>query len=148
MSKIYRVSIIGDKKVKNIFKFEKKILKIVTTLIEEHEQVEFYFDNYSEIGLLTTLKINSVRSSFKNQNFKLVLILTSKEEVCSFYEFLYNDIKYPKKFDESFNTMEKRNKWLINNCDLLITNIENKKGEMWKNLEYANKIKVKQVNLG
>ncbi len=147
MSNIYRVSIIGDKRVKNVFKFKKKILKIVTNIIEEHEQVEFYFDNNSEIALLITLKINSRCSSFKNQNFKLVLILTSKEEVCSFYEFLYNDIKYPTEFDESFNTMEKRNKWLINNCDLLITNIENKKGDMWENLEYANKIKVEQVNL-
>ncbi len=124
VSNIYRVSVIGDKRVKDVFKFEKKILKIVTNIIEEHEQVEFYFDNYSEIGLLATLKINSRRSSFDNQNFKLVLVLTSKEEVCSFYEFLYNDIKYPTGLDNTFDTFEKRNKWLINNCDLLITNIE------------------------
>ncbi len=147
MSKTYRVSFIGNEQIRDAFKYQKRLMKIVNSLLEENESVEFYFRTRCEIGLFATLNINANRSKFDNKNIKLVLILNDKKECNDFFKFEYDDIKYSTEFNNPFNSLEQINEWLIDNCDLLITCVEKKTDYMTSILNYANDKKVKQINL-
>jgi len=69
----------------------------------------------------------------------------SEEE---YYEKYYDDIYYPLPRNVYFkNAIFERNKWIINNSDLLMCYVKNKTGGAYKALRYAEKQNKTIINL-
>ncbi|MBQ7335309.1 MAG: hypothetical protein IJW92_02415 [Clostridia bacterium] len=144
---IYRVSFIGHRKIYCIDEIEANIERILRDLLYQKEYVEFYVGRNGDFDILAASAIKRVQKDFwKNCSLILVLPYHVKDE--QYYNHFYDEICLPVDPKTHFKAaIIKRNEWLIDCSNLLITYVEHKSGGAYKTLEYAKQKGVKIINI-
>lgn len=145
---IYRVSLIGHRRIDNQLDLEEKIHKIVVELLRSKEYVEFYIGRNGEFDIIAASVIKRAQKIVDNNNSSVVLVLPYKVKDMEYYENYYDDIILPIEPKTYFKeAITKRNQWLVDNTDMLIAFVENSSGGAYQCLEYAKKMGNDFINL-
>jgi len=146
---IYRVAFIGHREINDIRFIEDKIEELAIDLLCRYEYVEFNLGRNGEFDISAASAIKRVQKKYGKENSSLTLILPYKSKDECFFEEFYDEIVYP--IDRSVHFKEaitKRNKWMMDNSDLLICYVEQeRKGGALTALNYATKQGLKIINL-
>ena len=132
----------------NLFEIVKET---ILSNIKSSEPVKFYCGGYGDFDNLCTSVCKSIKESIKceivfitpyiteNQQRKINVLINDK-----LYDYsLYPPIeKTPLKF-----AISKRNKWIVNEADLIIAYVSRNYGGAYSALKYAEKLKKKIINL-
>ena len=145
---IYRVSLIGHRQIDNQLVVEEKLNKIVCELLRTKEYVEFYIGRNGEFDVIAASVIKRAQKRIETNNSSLILVLPYKVKDMEYYENYYDELTLPIEPKTHFKeAIAKRNRWLVDNTDMLIAFVENSKGGAYQCLEYAKKVKNDFINL-
>ena len=79
----------------------------------------------------------------------MTLVLPYKVKDIEYFEKYYDDVII-YEIEEKLHPKEaitKRNRWMVENCDLLLCFVERNSGGAYKAMQYANKQGIKTLNL-
>jgi len=144
---IYRVAFIGHREISNIMKVEDMLEELIRNLIREKEFVEFYVGRNGDFDISAASCIKRVQKTLGHANSSLILTLPYPVKDIEYYEKFYDEIIIPVSthFKAAITV---RNKWMVDNADLLIAYVEeNKTGGALSALKYAKKQEVQIINL-
>ena len=142
MLDIYTVSFFGHREISNDYALEEKIEKLVKTLLNEKEYVDFLVGRHGEFDILVSSVIKRVRKNYRSDNSSLTLYLP------------YESAEYrngKEYFTEYFDSIEifdgfhfksaiyECNKIMVDKSDLSVFFIERETGGAYKVYSYAMK---------
>ena len=145
---IYRVAFIGHRELNDPFALRDQIEEIAKDLLRQKEYVEFYMGRNGEFDEMAASAIKCVRKSVGTYNHSLTLVLPYSVKDEPYYADYYDNIMYPVPPDTHFKAaITKRNEWLVENADLLISFVKHESGGAYQTQKYAQKLGVEVINL-
>ncbi len=119
---IYRVSLIGHREVEHHREIEEKLMPLLGELLETKEFVEFQIGRNGEFDIFAASCIKQTQNRYGKHNSALTLVLPYPVTDLPYYEKYYDSILIPEEAERSHpkGAITKRNRWLIDNSDLLI----------------------------
>ena len=146
---IYRIAFIGHREILGHYCIEDKIEQIVRDNIRMKEYVEFYVGRNGMFDILVASVIKRVQKAVGHHNSSLILIQPYRMADDQYYEEYYDEVQYP--VDVSTHpkaAITKRNRWMIENADLLVAFVEEgRRGGAEAALKYAKKLGRSIINL-
>ncbi len=146
---IYRVAFIGHRYIDDIIKVEGVIEAIAKKLLREHDYVEFFVGRNGDFDISVASSIKRAQKSYGIQSSSLILVLPYNVKDECFYAEFYDEIYYPLDNKTHYKkAITKRNKWMVDNSNLLIAYVEEeRKGGALTALKYAKKKGIVIINL-
>lgn len=129
-----------------------KIVKTILEATKQNENITFYCGGYGDFDKLCAKACRDIKKVRPNCEIVFVTPYISesqqKKMKCFINLLLYDSIIYPplENVPPRFAII-KRNRWMIENCDLVIVYIERTFGGAYKSFEYALKKGKKIINL-
>ena len=146
---IYRIAFIGHREIHGHYRLEEEIEKIVKDKLYEKEYVEFYVGRNGDFDISAASAIKRAQKNVGRQNSSIILVRPYPMKDDEYCEKFYDEVHYP--VDSKVHpkaAIIKRNKWMIENAQLLIAFVEeDRKGGALTTLKYAEKQGVEIVNL-
>ena len=146
---VYRIAFIGHRQIIGHYRLEDEIEKIAKDKLRKKEYVEFYVGHNGDFDILVASAIKRAQKAVGHENSSLILVQPYPMKNDKYYEKFYDEIQYPldsKAYPKSAIT--KRNRWMIENTDLLIAFVEDeRKGGAYTALKYAENLDKQIINL-
>lgn len=137
---ICRVSFIGHRTLYNQRQIEIRIEEIIVKLIEEKEHVEIYVCRNGDFDILVASAIKRMQKEYGNHNSCLIVVFPYPMKDDEYYEKYYDEIVFPISYKIHFKrAIIGRNKWIVENSELLICYVETSSGGAYTCMEYAKK---------
>ncbi len=127
---------------------DSKLKNVLINLIENEDATMFYVGNNGNFDVIVRNTLKSLKSVYPQINYAVVLsyMPTRKPEhqYKDYFDTIYPDIfeNVPPRF-----AISKRNKWMIEQCDLVITYVNSTVGGAYKFKKLAEKRGKKIINL-
>ena len=145
---IYRVSFVGHRRLCNITSIENDIERIILDLLKQKEYVEFFIGRNGDFDIAAASAVKRAQRAFGNHNSTLTLVLPyhAKDEL--YYAQYYDEILFPIPEKCHFNAaITKRNQWMVEHSELLISFVEATSGGAYQTMKYAEEKGVPIINL-
>ena len=148
MLDIYRVSFIGHREIYQYREIENELEKVIYDLLYSKEYVEFYVGRNSDFDVMVASVIKRIQKDFGTHNSSLILVLPYHVKDMKYYETYYDEVILPVSSKTHYKAaITERNKWLIENTDLLIAYVVKDSGGAAQCLNMAIKAKRKFLRL-
>lgn len=149
MVDIYRVTLFGHRDLDAHELVERRLYPIVKELIQTKPYVEFFIGRDGEFDTFVASVIKRAQRAFGKENNELILVLPYPKKDQEFYEQYYDAVMIPDCLANTHpkQAISKRNRWMIEQCNLLICFTEHESGGAYTALSYARKLKKRIVNL-
>lgn len=147
--KAYIVTLFGHRELNAHTEVEKRLYSIVQDLIRSKEYVEFYIGRDGEFDVFSASIIKRAQKALGSENSEIILVLPYKRRNIEFYEQYYNSVLIPDSISHVHpkQAITKRNRWMVEKCDLFICYAEHKTGGTSKALQYTRKLGKNIINL-
>lgn len=147
--KIYRASLFGHRDFSAHYELEEKLYPILKRIIYEQEYVEFYIGRNGEFDVFTASIIKRAQRMFGCGNSCIILVLPYPERNVEYYAGYYDDVVIPECLSGTHpkGAITKRNRWMIEQSDLLLCYVERRKGGAYEALRYAEKLGKSVINI-
>lgn len=149
MLELYRVTFIGHSRIYGNLHLTDRIERIVSDLIRTKEFVEFYVGRNGDFDIYAASAVKAAQRALGNHNSYLTLVQPYPAKDDEYYEKYYDAIERPisPKIHPK-GAITARNRWLIDNADLLIAYVEDgQPGGAMTALNYAKKRNLEILNL-
>ena len=145
----YKVALFGHRDLCEHRKLEKKIYPILEKLILEKTYVQFYIGRNGEFDIFTASIIRRAKKAFGYGNVDLTLALPYKVKDIEFYANYYDSVIIPESIEKIHpkRAITMRNRWMVEQCNLVICFVNRDAGGAYTALEYATKLGKKIINL-
>ena len=112
---------------------------MIQDLIKNKEFVEFYLGRNGEFDIIAASVIRRVKKDIRSENSVMILVLPYSVADMEDYINYYDEIVIPEElFGVHYKSaIKKRNEWLVDKSDLLISFIEREKGGAYQCARYA-----------
>ncbi len=146
---IYRVALFGHRDFCATREIENKLYNILSDLMQTKSYLEIYIGRNGEFDLFAASIVKRIKKELDNSSCSMTLVLPYKIKDIEYFEKYYDDViiyesegkLHPKE------SIIRRNRWMIENCDLLVCFVEHNSGGAYKAMKYANKQGIKTLNL-
>ena len=118
-------------------------------MLHDKSFVEFYMGRNGDFDISAASAIKRAKKAVGDHNSYLILIQPYRMKDDHYYEKYYDEVQYPVDFTTHPKAaITKRNRWMIENADLLIAFVEEgRKGGADTALKYAKKLEKEIINL-
>lgn len=146
---VYRVTLFGHRDLSKQQMIEKALYPLLRDLIQTNPYVEFYIGRNGEFDKFVASVIKRAQKAFGNENSEMTLVLPYIQKDMEYYDQYYDRIMIPDGVEKAYpkGAITKRNRWMIEQCDLLICYVEHKNGGAYAARKYAEKLGKKIINL-
>lgn len=119
------------------------LLSTIKKLIIKEEDSLFYLGGYGDFDYLAVSVLNIIKQEFPHIRIILVIPYLNKKYDNNLYDYtLYPPLEFvPQRF-----AILKRNEFMVNEADIIITYVKHSWGGAYKTLEYAKRKKKKCIN--
>ena len=116
-------------------------------LLEKHEYIEFYVGKNGEFDELAASAVRRLKSEW-SVFCSLTLVLPYEIANLDLIEKSCDEVIMPNDYKCHYKAaIEKRNRWLAENCDLMIGYIKRESGGAYKCFSYARERGVLLINI-
>lgn len=146
---IFRVTFAGHRRVDDFRSVETKLYDTVCSIVRMHEFTEFYVGDNGEFDILATSVIRRVRKVQGEERCALNLVLPYTKSNLDIIEHQFDSVIIPPRLHGAHPkaAIGERNRWMVENCDLIICYVK-RKGGAERTMRYAEKFgKIEVVNL-
>ena len=146
---MYTVALFGHRQVSDFHKLDEALTPIVKELIEKQSYVIFYIGRNGAFDEYAASIIKSTRNKYGVDNSDLVLVLPYTVANIEYYADYYDSIFIPECVEgvHPKSAISKRNRWMVEQADLVIVNVEQKQGGAYSAMRYAEKQFIPVINL-
>ena len=146
---IYRITFAGHRQILWQNLPEEKIESIIRENILIREYVELYVGRNGDFDISVASAVKRAQKALGTHNSRLILVQPYPMKDDQYYEKFYDDILYPvEKGAHPKAAISKRNRWMIDNADLLVAYAESgRAGGASNTIRYAKKKGIEIINL-
>ena len=149
----FTVSFFGHREIERPFVIEQRLETVITDLIKTKDYIEFLVGRDGEFDQLASSTVRSVAKRLEYGNTALVLVLPYMRA-----EYRDNEESYHRYYDEveiceesatayPAAAFKKRNRAMVDRCDLVICCVERKEGGAYSTMRYAERSGKNILNL-
>ena len=142
----YRVALFGHRNFSEHIKTEKVLFNVLDNILEKHDLVEIYTGRNGEFDVFSSSVIKRYQKMSDDKRLEMTLVLPYTVKDVEYYQKYYDSITIPiKAHPKAAITL--RNKWMIENSDLVLVYVINSHGGAFEAMRYAEKLNKKIINL-
>ena len=149
LKNIYTVSLFGHRKLYDLYRIDKYLVPILKKLIQQKPYVSFLIGRNGEFDEYAASVIKQIQKEFGKDNNDITLVLPYTVSDLEYYIKYYDNIIISDGIEgmhpKSAITM--KNRWMIDQSDLVIVNVEHNQGGAFTAMKYAEKRNRKIINL-
>lgn len=146
---IFRVTFFGHREVWNIRELESKLIPILKNVMDTHTYIEFYIGRNGEFDEFVASIIKRLKKEREMSYNILILVLPYTVKDMEYYEKYYDEMIIPESIGKAHykNAITLRNRWMVDQADLVIVNVERQSGGAYTAMRYAEKQNKEVINL-
>ena len=145
----YKIVFLGHRDFCPTREIEAKLYDVLSDLIQTRSYLDIYVGRNGEFDVFAASVVKRIKRELNNSSCSMTLVLPYKIKDIEYFEKYYDDViiyegeekLHPK------SAITKRNRWMVENCDLLICFVERDNGGAYKAMRYAEKLGIKTINL-
>ena len=144
---IYRVCLFGHREIDDLRETEDRLYKLLKSVTHSHGFTEFFVGRNGEFDELAASVIKRIKKEGSG-DIELTLVLPYNVADQIHYERYYDNIVIPidiKKVHYK-RAIEQRNRWMVDNAELVIVAVE-RVGGAHRAMTYAKKCEKKVINI-
>ena len=147
---IYRVAFFGHRRIDKFREIEERLVPILKELILTKEYVEFYIGRNGDFDEFVASVIKRVQKQLDRDNNVMILTLPYTVKDIEYYEDYYDEIVIPDAIGKAHpkGAITLRNKWMVEESDLVVCYVERESGGAYSAVKYAKKLNKRVVNIG
>lgn len=143
------VALFSHREIEDLRLLEHRLVPIVSELLRENAYVGFLLGRNGEFDEYAASVIKGVQRQHGKECCELSLVLPYTVSDIQYYEKYYDSIIIPECV---YRTHPKaaitlRNRWMIEQSDLIIFYVQNQKGGAYSSMKYAEKLNKQRINL-
>lgn len=149
----YTVSFFGHRMIDNALEIEKRLERLIQTLLQEHGYVEFLVGRDGEFDQLVSSTICRCKREYRSDNSAHIWVLPYltaefRDNEESFRDY-YDEIEVCEAAAGSHykNAHQTRNRAMVDRSDLVVFCIQHESGGAWQTMKYATKQGIPCINL-
>ena len=148
--KPYIVSLFGHRELHAHKKVEDKLTEILCELIRTKEYIEVYVGRNGEFDRFAASVVKCVIKDFSYGNIGMTLVLPYPDKDMEYYDTYYDSITIPECVARIHpkGAITQRNKWMVEESDLVVCYVERESGGAYSAVKYAEKLNKRVVNIG
>ena len=145
----YSVTFFGHREVDDLSRIEKKLFPILKNILNSENYVEFYIGRNGEFDEFVASIIKMAKKEIRGDNSSLILVLPYKVKDMEYFFDYYDEVIIPEDIYKVYykGAITARNKWMVDNSDVVIVNIERENGGAYNALKYAQAQNKNIINL-
>jgi len=144
----YRVVFFGHRDLRDHKLVEDRLFPLLAELIGKKSFVELYIGRNGEFDTFVASVVKRVQKSVGNENNQMILVLPYPQRDMEYYAEYYDGIIIPDCVHgvHPKGAIEKRNRWMVEEGDLLICYVT-RRGGAYNAMRYAARLGKKVINL-
>jgi len=144
----YKITLFGHRDLDAHEKVEALLYPLLLNLLRTKPYVEIFIGRNGEFDKFAASLVKRAQKAHGKENSEMILVLPYACKDIEFYESYYDGIWIPECIKQTHpkGAIVKRNRWMVENCDLLICYAEHAGGAQTA-LQYAQKLKKDYINL-
>lgn len=150
---IFTVSFFGHRQIDNFFMVESQLEKVIGSLLNQKQFLEFLVGREGEFDQLVSSTIRRCKKNIRNDNSSLIWVmpyLTAeyRDNEKSFLDY-YDEIEVCEQASAAHykSAFQIRNRAMVDRSDLVILYIDHPSGGAYQTFRYIQKTKKKYVNI-
>lgn len=149
MDEIFRVALFGHRYLDSLWIIEDRLTPIIKDLIWKKQFVEFYIGRNGEFDEFAASVIKRTRKDVDLSNTALILVLPYNSARIEDYEKYYDEITIPDVLWKMHpkGAIKAKNRWMVEQADLVIGYVEREEGGAYTALKYAKQLKKEIINI-
>lgn len=149
MDEIFRVALFGHRYLDSLRIIEDRLTPIIKDLIWKKQFVEFYIGRNGEFDEFAASVIKRVRKDVDLSNTALILVLPYNSAKIEDYEKYYDEITIPDVLWKMHpkGAIKAKNRWMVEQADLVIGYVEREEGGAYTALKYAKQLEKESINI-
>lgn len=146
---VYNIALFGHRDFYAHKDIERELPLILQELFKEKDFINVYVGRDGEFDIFASSVIKRAKKTFGQEKLSLSLVLPYIKKDMDFFEKYYDDIIIPESLGRCHpkEAIYKRNKWMVEQSNILICYVEKNSGGAYKALEYAKKLNKRFINL-
>ena len=147
--KIYTISFFGHRKLYDIRQIDERLSPLLKELIQTKPYVVFLIGRHGEFDEYVASLIKRVQKEVGSDNNDLTLVLPYTMADVEYYEKYYDSVIIPELVDGVHPkfAITLKNRWMVEQADLVIVNVEHRKGGAYTAMKYAERNNKKIINI-
>ena len=149
IDQIYRVALFGHRDFCGHRTLEEHLYPLLKDLIRTKPFVEVYIGRNGEFDLYAATIVKRVQGAVGNDRSQLICVLPYPAKDMKYYEEYYDDVMIPECIEKAHSkgAIAKRNRWMVEQADLIVCYVERQEGGAYTALKYAVKLGKQTINL-
>ena len=146
---IYTVSFFGHREIQNHREIDERLEPILKELIRSKPFVSFLIGRSGEFDEYAASIIKRVQKAVGKESCELSLVLPYPVADLEYYEKYYDNVILPDAVCGAHpkSAIGRRNRWAVEQSDLVIVNVGHAKGGAYTAMKYAERLQKKIINL-
>ncbi len=145
----FTVSLFGHREIEDLWELEASLAPFIKELIQVKPYVSFLIGRNGEFDEYAASVIKRMRKKLNSDNNDITLVLPYTVANIEYYEKYYDNIIIPEVLygahPKSIITL--KNRWMVEQSDLVIAYVERNNGGAYTAMKYAQKLNKNIVNL-
>ena len=146
---VFTVSLFGHREIDDLRQLENRLVPIIKEVIQTKSYVAFLIGRNGEFDEYAASIIKRTQKEMGKENNDITLVLPYRVADFEYYEKYYDSIIIPESvyFVHPKSAITLKNRWVIEQSDLVIVYVEREKGGAYTAMKYAEKLNKRVINL-
>lgn len=146
---IFTVSLFGHREISDLRQLNAHLTPIIKELIRTKSYVSFLIGRNGEFDKYAASLIKREQKEVGKENNDITLVLPYTAADIEYYEKYYDSIIIPERVYGAHpkSAITLKNRWMIEQSDLVIIYVERDKGGAYTAMKYAEKLNKQIINL-
>lgn len=145
----YRIVLFGHHDFCEERMLDKILCSLLIDLIRKKDFVEIYVGRNGDFDIYAASLVKNVQKAMGKGNNEFICVLPYRVKDIENYEEYYDSVIIPECIEKTHPkaAITKRNRWMVEQANILICYVKREKGGAYTALKYAKKLKKKIFNL-
>ena len=145
---VFVVSLFGHREIDDLRQLEERLAPIVRELLTEGRFISFLIGRHGDFDEYAASIIKRIQKDTGKENSEMILVLPYAVADMTYYEAYYDSIIIPDDLHglHPKNTIFAKNKWMVEQSDLVLAYVTHPKGGAYKAMKYAEGLNKKIIN--
>ena len=138
----YRVTLFGHRYIDHFREVEENLERVLDELSLQHPYMDFYVGNNGDFDRIATSVILRLIDRWGKENFSINLVLPYPKANMDLLEKQFDSVMIPPTLHNVHTkaAITERNRWMVENCDLLIAHVVHERGGAWTAMRVAEQL--------
>ena len=146
---VYRVTLFGHRDFCPTKNIEEELTSILKKLMLSERYLEIYIGRNGEFDIFVATVVKRLQKTMGKDNCAMILVLPYAVKDVGYYEKYYDDIIIPECVANipPKAAITARNRWMLDESDLLICCVQRNSGGAYKAMKYAEQIGLETIRI-